>query len=188
VPFEAGDHRGFFNAHEDADGNPLDFDGRIDVGDGSSLDLVAIEHDLTYVPGTTRPSSGVIVLVGGDGSRHEYKLEASGTPADVHAVGYYGGWHDGLSAGIYRGPRLSSTTITTWHRGPNRRVHRTCRSPAASVRPSTPWSCDTPAVRGWPTSSTTSSAPTTATGSPDGARRHHEAPTAFESSDCAATG
>src|SRR3954447_2554729 len=29
VPFECGDHSGFFNAHEDRHGNPLDFEGRI---------------------------------------------------------------------------------------------------------------------------------------------------------------
>lgn len=102
VPFEAGDHSGFFNTHEDAEGNPLDFEGRLDFHTGGSLDLVAVEHDLTYIAGTARVSGGDVVLIGADGSRRHYELAASGTPADVHAVGYYRGWHDGLGPGIYR--------------------------------------------------------------------------------------
>jgi hypothetical protein len=107
VPFEADDHSGFFNTHEDADGTPLDFEGRIDFPAGGSLDLAAVEHDLTYVPGTTRVTGGDLVLVGADGSRRQYRLEASGTPADVHALGYYRGWHDGLGPGIYRGAEVT---------------------------------------------------------------------------------
>lgn len=103
IPFEAADHCGFVNSHEDADGRTLDFEGRLDFPDGTSLKLVSMEHDLTYVPGTKRPSSGRLVLHGADGSSRTYDLKASGTPADVQAIGYYRGWHDGLSAGIYRG-------------------------------------------------------------------------------------
>jgi hypothetical protein len=106
VPFEAGDHCGFFNTHEDAAGEPIDFEGRLDFHSGGSLDLVGVEHDLTYVPGTSRVAGGRIVLVGADRSRRHYALEASGTPADVHAVGYYGGWHDGFGPGISRGSEI----------------------------------------------------------------------------------
>jgi hypothetical protein len=38
-----------------------------------------------------------------DGAWHEYRLETPGTPADVQGFGYYGGWHDGGSAGVWRG-------------------------------------------------------------------------------------
>lgn len=103
VPFEAGDHSGFFNTHEDADGRTIDFEGRLDFATGGSLDLVSVEHDLTYLPGTKRVAGGHMVLHGADGSRREYRLDAAGTPADVHAVGYYRGWSDGLGPGVYRG-------------------------------------------------------------------------------------
>ena len=33
-----------------------------------------------------------------------YELRASGSPADVHGLGYYRGWFDGGSSGMYRGP------------------------------------------------------------------------------------
>ena len=35
--------------------------------------------------------------------RHELRITPSGTPADVQGFGYYGGWHDGGSAGVWRG-------------------------------------------------------------------------------------
>ena len=31
------------------------------------------------------------------------RITPSGTPADVQGFGYYGGWHDGGSAGVWRG-------------------------------------------------------------------------------------
>jgi hypothetical protein len=106
VPFQVegpGGHCGFFNTHEDADGNVLDFEGRLDFADGRSVRLVALEHDLTYVTGTPRPSGGRVALLDEDGDKHTYELRASGSPADVHGVGYYRGWHDGRSSGIWRG-------------------------------------------------------------------------------------
>lgn len=108
VPFQVDDasdgaHCGFFNTHEDADGRVLDFEGRLDFADGRSVGLVSLEHDLSYEPGTPRPTGGSIVLVDEEGEKHRYSMSASGTPADVHGVGYYGGWHDGRSGGNWRG-------------------------------------------------------------------------------------
>ena len=34
---------------------------------------------------------------------HDYGFESAGTPADVLGLGYYGGWRDGGSAGVYCG-------------------------------------------------------------------------------------
>jgi hypothetical protein len=47
---------------------------------------------------------GTFELIGEDGEVRRYELEASGSPADVQGIGYYRGWHDGYSAGMYRGP------------------------------------------------------------------------------------
>lgn len=106
VPFQVGDHCGFFNSHEDADGNTLDFEGRLDFADGTSVGLVSMEHELTYLAGTKRPTGGTIELLGEDGIKRTYDLKASGSPADVQGIGYYRGWHDGLSAGVYRGAEV----------------------------------------------------------------------------------
>lgn len=103
VPFEVGDHCGFVNTHEDVDGNTVDFEGRLDFQDGRSVRLLSMEHDLTYLAGTKRPVGGTIELLGEDGVKRSYQLRPSGSPADVQGIGYYRGWHDGLSAGIYRG-------------------------------------------------------------------------------------
>ncbi|MGD9603864.1 MAG: hypothetical protein AB7O21_00885 [Gammaproteobacteria bacterium] len=103
VPFEVDDHCGFFNTHEDSDGRPLDFEGRLDYANGRSVQLVAVRHTLAYAPGTKRPTGGTLELVGEDGETRRYELSLAGTPADVQGGGYYQGWRDHLGAGIYRG-------------------------------------------------------------------------------------
>ena len=106
VPFEAGDHTGFVNTHEDPDGRPLDFEGRLDWPDGRSVALTGMSHELTYLPGTQWPTGGTIVLDGEDGVARKYELRLAGTPADVQAGGYYRGWRDGLGPGVYRGAEV----------------------------------------------------------------------------------
>lgn len=109
VPFEAGDHSGFINTHEDADGNVHDFEGRLDFSDGRSLPLVSMTHRLEHLPGTHRATGGSIELTDADGVVRKYDLRASGSPADVQAGGYYRGWKDGLGPGIYRGAEVIET-------------------------------------------------------------------------------
>ena len=106
VPFEVSDHCGFFNTHENSKGETLDFEGRLDYTNGTSVDLVAIRHELEYQDDTDRPCGGKITLEGEDGLCREYQLELAGTPADVQAGGYYGGWSDNLGPGIYRGEQV----------------------------------------------------------------------------------
>lgn len=109
VPFEAGDHSGFVNIHEDADGTPHDFEGRLDFPDGRSVPLVSMTHALEYLPGTKRPVGGSFELLDGDGVARKYELRASGSPADVQAGGYYRGWRDGGGPGVYRGAEVIET-------------------------------------------------------------------------------
>ena len=103
VPFECGDHCGMINTHEASDGRPIDFEGRLDYADGRSVKLTAVRHALQYLPGTSRPTGGSLELDGEDGVTRRYELTLAGTPADVQGAGYYRGWLDGQSAGIYRG-------------------------------------------------------------------------------------
>ena len=104
IPFQAGDHTGMVNTHEDRTGRTLDFEGRLDFADGRSVGLVGIEHQLEYLDGLPRPVGGSFTLLDQEGERRRYELRASGSPADVHGLGYYRGWHDGGSSGLYRGP------------------------------------------------------------------------------------
>jgi len=103
VPFECGDHCGMINTHEASDGRTIDFEGRLDYRDGRSVQLRAVRHDLRYLAGSERPTGGTLELDGDDGVTRRYTLTLAGTPADVQGAGYYRGWRDGLSAGIYRG-------------------------------------------------------------------------------------
>lgn len=103
VPFEVADHCGFYNTHENPDGEAIDFEGRLDYADGRSVALTGMRHQLEYLEGTDRPTGGTIELDGADGETRKYSLELVGTPADVQAGGYYRGWRDNLGPGIYRG-------------------------------------------------------------------------------------
>lgn len=106
VPFEVESHCGFFNTHENSAGEAIDFEGRLDYADGRSVKLTAMRHELKYLAGTDRPCGGKIQLDGEDGETRHYELELVGTPADVQAGGYYGGWSDNLGPGIYRGDEV----------------------------------------------------------------------------------
>jgi len=103
VPFQVEDHCGFFNTHESADGEALDFEGRLDYADGRSVRLHAVRHRLEYLAGTRQPRGGTLELDGEDGVTRTYTLRLAGTPADVQGGGYYRGWRDNLGPGIYRG-------------------------------------------------------------------------------------
>jgi hypothetical protein len=103
VPFETSDHGGFFNTHEDEQGRPLDFEGQLTFPDGRVVQLTEVRHQVTYEPGTRFVTGGGFALCDEHGEWREYRLEEPGTPADVQGLGYYGGWHDGGSAGVYRG-------------------------------------------------------------------------------------
>ena len=106
VPFVLDGHCGFFHTHEDEHGTPIDVEGRIRLRNGTEVDVVRCEHALTHHPGTRYPSGGTITLTDARGHRRRYTLTPCGTPADVQGFGYHGGWHDGCSAGTYRGDDL----------------------------------------------------------------------------------
>ena len=103
VPFETSDHGGFFNTHEDEHGRPLDFEGQLTFPDGRAVQLTEVRHRIAYEPGSRYVIGGSFALRDEHGEWREYRLDQPGTPADVQGLGYYGGWHDGASAGVYRG-------------------------------------------------------------------------------------
>ncbi len=103
APFATDAYTGFFNTHEARDGTTLDFEGCLDFPDGRRVRLTAIRHALEHAPGTHNVVGGSFALMDGSGHWREYRLRAAGTPADVQGLGYYGGWQDGGSAGVWRG-------------------------------------------------------------------------------------
>jgi hypothetical protein len=103
APFSLDRYTGFFNTHEDEQGKPLDFEGSLSMPDGKQVGLTAVRHRLQHAPGTKNVIGGTFELCDEEGRWREYHLRAAGTPADVQGLGYYGGWRDGGSAGIYRG-------------------------------------------------------------------------------------
>jgi hypothetical protein len=103
VPFGTDRYAGFFHTHEGERGETLDFEGHLTFPDGAQRRLVAIRHVLEYHEGTRYVTGGSFALLDEDGTWREYRLEPAGTPADVQGFGYYGGWHDGGSPGVWRG-------------------------------------------------------------------------------------
>lgn len=103
IPFDAGDHSGFFHTHEDARGNTLDIEGRIDLADGSSVAVTAVDHAFEYHAGTKRLSGGSFALTDAKGDRREYRFDSSCDPAHPQGFGYTRGWQDGGQPGVYRG-------------------------------------------------------------------------------------
>ena len=99
IPFEVDGHSGFFHTHEDADGNTLDFEGRIDFAHEAKT-LTRVEHDLEYDDRLTR---GAFTLTDEDGTRREYRFEVACEPAHPQGFGYTRGWSDGGQPGVYRG-------------------------------------------------------------------------------------
>ena len=109
VPFEVGNDSGFFHLHEDEAGNVLDCEGRIDLGDGSSLHVVGVRHQLRYEPGSSRLRSGQLVLSMQDGSQRDYEFEVVCHPAHPQGFGYARGWSDLGQPGVYRGALVSES-------------------------------------------------------------------------------
>jgi hypothetical protein len=103
VPFGTDRAAGFFHTHEDEQGETLDFEGHLTFPGGERVRLVAVRHALEYHPGTRYVTGGSFGLLDEQGSWRDYRLEPAGTPADVQGFGYYGGWHDGGSPGVWRG-------------------------------------------------------------------------------------
>jgi hypothetical protein len=103
IPFETDSHSGFFHTHEDAEGQPLDFEGRLDFADGTSKPLTAVRHAFRYHEGSQRLSHGSFTLIDGDGEEHAYDFAASADPAHPQGFGYTRGWSDGGQPGVYRG-------------------------------------------------------------------------------------
>lgn len=105
VPFQTSDHCGFVHTHEDGRGRALDFEGRLDYADGTSVDLLDLKHDFTHDEATGLLSGGTFQVTGDDGVLRKYRVEVV-TKANVQGLGYYNGWKDGASAGVYRGLEL----------------------------------------------------------------------------------
>ncbi len=103
LPFEVEDHSGFFHTHEDASGNTLDFAGRLDYPDGSSVLLASVRHAFEYFEGTQRLARGSFTLIDHDGKERSYEFEVSADPAHPQGFGYTRGWSDGGQPGVYRG-------------------------------------------------------------------------------------
>lgn len=104
VPFDVGDHAGFFHGHADRDGGTLDFEGQIFLPD-RTVDLLACHHDLEYHEGTRRVRGGSFTLVDTEGDEHRYRFEVS-TAVHPQGFGYTRGWSDGGQHGVYRGAEV----------------------------------------------------------------------------------
>ena len=66
------------------------------------VDIVDVDHDLTFHEGGRRLSGGSITLTDAEGGVNTYTIEDMGW-VYCQGGGYFGGWNDGLGQGVYRG-------------------------------------------------------------------------------------
>jgi hypothetical protein len=109
IPFDLGEVRGFFHTHEDADGNTLDFQGEIWLGE-RRVDLLAVRHSFRYEEGSRRLESGEFTLVDAEGNDHAFTFRVVCEPAHPQGFGYNRGWSDGGGPGVYRGAEVVETS------------------------------------------------------------------------------
>lgn len=103
LPFDVGDHQGMFAMHEDAAGNVLDFDGRLQDAEGRETALVSARHAFRYHDGTRRLRDGEVTLVDEHGTERTYAFEVVTDGFSAQGFGYVRGWHDGQPPGSWRG-------------------------------------------------------------------------------------
>jgi len=106
IPFECGEHTGFFHTHEDDEGRALDFQGSLFEGD-RTVELVGVRHRFRYADGTRRLAGGEYTLVDTEGGEHDYRFEVICEPAHPQGFGYTRGWSDGGNVGLWRGPDVA---------------------------------------------------------------------------------
>lgn len=103
VPFEVGDHAGFFHFHEDHEGRRLDCEGALYPFDGSAaIALKDVEHYIEY-GGNGRLVKAWFRLTETGGRAREYVATPILPPAHPMGFGYSHGWSDGGNPGIWRG-------------------------------------------------------------------------------------
>lgn len=104
---------GFYGLHEGEGGERIElndtfgtpFEGALHRGlDQPTIPLVAAEHRVTLVPGTTVFAAADLTLTDADGGTWAQRLENVGTPWWPHTIGYgAGSWRDGGSIATYAG-------------------------------------------------------------------------------------
>lgn len=110
VPFEVGDHAGFFHLHEDRSGRRLDFEGCLYPLDASGPQpLVDAEHRVEYGD-DGRLSRAWFRLLDREGCAREYTATPVLPPAHPMGFGYARGWADGGNPGIWRGAYHEETS------------------------------------------------------------------------------
>lgn len=110
VPFEVGDHAGFFHLHEDREGRRLDFEGAIYPLDGSpAVPLRDAEHRIEY-DGQRRLARAWFRLTDASGRAREYVATPILPPAHPMGFGYSRGWSDGGNPGLWRGPEVEEAS------------------------------------------------------------------------------
>lgn len=102
LPFELGDQWGFVQMHEDESGRLLDLEGVV-ASEEQTHEVVGVEHELHYVPGTSHFTGGAITLQLTGGAARRLQLEPTGPSTHPQGFGYRRGWLDEAQPGVYRG-------------------------------------------------------------------------------------
>ncbi len=100
--FRAGDLGGAVQLIEDGEGKRLYTEGEVRQGQGDPVEVVGIEHQVDFIPGTRVFDRMKLDLALADGRRIPIEAKSVGRPWVYRGGGYDGGFADGEGQGVWR--------------------------------------------------------------------------------------
>jgi hypothetical protein len=104
--FAAGSLAGAIQLIEDGDGTRIYTEGEVRESNGGPVEVVSLEHDVTFVPGTRVFERAELEIGLVDGRKFLLDARAVGRPWVYRGGGFDGGFADGKGQGVWRSADL----------------------------------------------------------------------------------
>jgi hypothetical protein len=98
---------GAFQLQEDENGRELYLDGSIGTVDGGVQEVIHVEHEISFVPGTRLFDHMRLHLLTQDRRQWDIDVESIGRAWVLRGLGYDSGFADGKGHGVWRGDGLT---------------------------------------------------------------------------------
>lgn len=110
--FATENYGGVFQLQEDENGRRLYLDGSLGSSDGGPWEIVAAEHEISFIPGTRLFDRMQLRLSTSDGRKWDIEVEAIGRAWVFKGLGYDSGFNDEKGMGVWRGDALTVESDT----------------------------------------------------------------------------
>lgn len=98
---------GVFQLQEDENGRRLYLDGSIGSADGAVHEIVEVEHEISFIPGTRLFDRMRLQLTASDARQWHIEVESIGRAWVFKGLGYDSGFNDEKGMGVWRGDALT---------------------------------------------------------------------------------